>query len=367
MKVYVDVYLAKNLGDDLFVDILAKKFPKIDFVVNYYGAEYDAFFNRYDNLNKSYYPFIYRILNKLKIYDYINDTKRISDNYDAYIFLGGSIFREESDYWESLYYHRLKIVEEFEKKEKPVFILGANFGPYITQDFFDKYFFLFSKCHDICFRDSYSKELFKNLDNVRYEADIIFQFDIEKNVENSNIIGYSLIEPKHKYDLKKYRNSYMNTIVQSVNRNINAGKQCVFFSFCKKEGDTNICKEIYGKLSKLNQTKVQIVEYDGDIQNFISHFNKCEMIIACRFHANILGILAGIRVIPFVYSQKTVNVLKDVNFNDLIFSIKNDILLDVNEDSKFKIQVQDIDKIQESSRRQFKMLEEFFDKRMCIK
>ena len=66
------------------------------------------------------------------------------------------------------YYHRLKIVEEFEKKEKPVFILGANFGPYITQDFFDKYFFLFSKCHDICFRDSYSKELFKNLDNVRY-------------------------------------------------------------------------------------------------------------------------------------------------------------------------------------------------------
>ena len=31
MKVYVDAYLAKNLGDDLFVDILTKRYPNHSF------------------------------------------------------------------------------------------------------------------------------------------------------------------------------------------------------------------------------------------------------------------------------------------------------------------------------------------------
>ena len=37
MRIYVDVYLAKNLGDDLFVHVLANAFPNVEFILNYYG------------------------------------------------------------------------------------------------------------------------------------------------------------------------------------------------------------------------------------------------------------------------------------------------------------------------------------------
>ena len=36
-KVFVDIYLQFNLGDDLFLDILAKKYPNCEFTVNYLG------------------------------------------------------------------------------------------------------------------------------------------------------------------------------------------------------------------------------------------------------------------------------------------------------------------------------------------
>lgn len=91
MKVYVDVYLAKNLGDDLFIHILSKRFPDIEFVVNYYGNNYDEFLSNYGNVKKSKYPIKYKLLNRMKIYDYINDVNRLSRGYDALIFWGGFI------------------------------------------------------------------------------------------------------------------------------------------------------------------------------------------------------------------------------------------------------------------------------------
>ena len=40
-RIFVDVYLAYNLGDDLFLDILSKKYPETEFTVNYVGNDYD--------------------------------------------------------------------------------------------------------------------------------------------------------------------------------------------------------------------------------------------------------------------------------------------------------------------------------------
>ena len=45
-KIFVDVYLSFNFGDDLFLDILANKFPTCEFTVNYVGANYDTFLSR---------------------------------------------------------------------------------------------------------------------------------------------------------------------------------------------------------------------------------------------------------------------------------------------------------------------------------
>ena len=360
MKVFVDVYMAKNLGDDLFIDILAKKFPKTSFTLNYYGNGYDDFLSKYSNLNKSNYCVAYKVLNRLGIYDYINDAKRISKQFDVLVFLGGSIFREES-YWKDVYAQRMKLVQEFRKQSKPVFILGANFGPYKTEEFYSSYYSLFSQCYDVCFRESYSKELFKDLECVRSSADIIFQTKIPTITNKRKNIAYSIIDPSHKEGLAEYRDEYIKAVVESIKNIIDLGYTCTLMSFCKNEGDLKTCEEIFKSIPINLKSCVKILDYQGDIEPFLKEISESRLIIASRFHANILGIVAQTKILPLIYSDKTWNVLSDIGFKDKILrfnecrEIENS---DVIEGAlKSDIQVENLSDLQSDSVRHFVMLE----------
>lgn len=362
MKIYVDVYLAKNLGDDLFLDILSYNFPNIDFYINYYGKEYDDFFKMYKNLYKSKYPLCFKILNKLKIYDYINDIKRIAKKYDAYLFLGGSIFREES-YWKDVYKYRIKIAETFKESFKPVFVIGANFGPYKTMEFYNSYYKFFSLCNEVCFRDNYSKELFKSLNHIKVEKDIVFQLETSVGSSQKGIISYSIIEPEHKDNLNEYRNDYIMEISDSIIYNFKKKRKSYLLSFCEKEGDLNICKEIYNSLPYEIKKTVIILNYNNNISDFIKIISNSELLVASRFHANIIGLITNIKILPFVYSEKTTQVLNDINYKGKILYINNckgklinDIESVINSDSiPYKITEKDI----LSSIRQFDSIRRF--------
>ena len=166
-KVFVDIYLQFNLGDDLFLDILAKKYPNHEFTLNHLGSNYDEFLSKYHNVKRRKYTVFNKIKQRLKISEYISNYEKLAEDHDAMLFIGGSIFREE-EYHETLYEERLKIVRAFKKRNKPIFILGANFGPVETESFVNDYREFFKLCDDVCFRDSYSYHLFKDLTNVRY-------------------------------------------------------------------------------------------------------------------------------------------------------------------------------------------------------
>lgn len=366
MKVYVDVYLAKNLGDDLFIHILSKRFPDIEFVVNYYGNNYDEFLSNYGNVKKSKYPIKYKLLNRMKIYDYINDVNRLSREYDALIFLGGSIFREEN-YWKELYKVREKMLEAFKKKNKPVLVLGANFGPFYSNEFLESYCDFFSSCQDVCFREQYSKKLFSNIPCIRNEADIVFQLDVEKRNKKDQIV-YSVIEPNHKEGLEEYREKYIQIISENIKNNIRNGFKCVLMSFCEIEGDLQICKEIAASLPEEVQNKVDIINYDGNIEMMLNIIAESKLIIASRFHANILGILCNTKILPLVYSDKTSNVLKEIGFDNEIVKIEqcekileeNFVQEILNNEKQFKRDK----RIYESAKSQFDVLEKIFnDKR----
>lgn len=308
MKFYVDAYLANNLGDDLFVKILAESFPDIEFTLNYYGRYSNITFSK--NISFPQYPLSFRLLNRLHIYDYINDVKRISGKFDGFILLGGSIFREES-YWKRVYDQRLSIIEAFRKAGKPVFIIGANFGPVQTQDFIDQYKKLFQLCTDVCFRDSYSYNLFSKLPNVRLERDIVFQYCFPETQKKDNLIGFSVIDPDHVPSITVKRNAYMNFISSAIKDYISKGFQCKIFSFCKMEGDEKIASEIKEMLSENESTDLEIEMYNGDMESIIRSIGECSVFVASRFHANVLGLLSEARLIPLIYSDKTDNMLKD--------------------------------------------------------
>jgi colanic acid/amylovoran biosynthesis protein len=323
-KIFVDIYLMANLGDDLFLDILAKKYQNCDITINYLGNNYNQFISHYSNVNKRKYTLLNKIGQRLKIYNTITNYDKVAEEHDALIFIGGSIFREEA-YHKTLYEDRMKLIKKFKERNKPVFILGANFGPYKTQKFFNDYKDLFQLCDDVCFRDLYSYNLFKNLPQVRYGPDIVFQMNVEEfqHISNENRVGFSIIDVRHKDGLSQHYNKYIDSTIKTIELFAGKGYECYLMSFCEHEGDLKVIHTLQSNLSKETLKKVSVYEYKGKLKEAISLIASFNLFIAARFHANIIAFLLGIGVMPIIYSQKTTNMLKDIKLDDIQLSMES--------------------------------------------
>jgi len=360
-KIFIDVYLAYNLGDDLFVDILSRKYPDEEFTLNYVGKNYDRFIKKYNNIKRRKYDIFDKVAQKLKIKDTLTNYKAIAEEHDALVFMGGSIFRDES-YHESLYEDRNMLVNEFKILDKPVFVLGSNFGPYKTRKFIDDYRKIFESCDDVCFRESYSYNLFKDIAQVRYEPDIVFQLNLEKykKTNKSNIVGFSIIDVNHKDGLSKYYDEYIDSTIKSIKSLIGNGYKCCLMSFCEKEGDLSVINNIMNKLDGESKKNVTTYDYKGDLEeafNIIAEFN---LLIGARFHANIIAQLLNIPILPVIYSDKTSNMLKDINLDKLMITMdKLDMQFDENVLNKAFNNKTDLKEISKKSENQFKILTDF--------
>lgn len=319
MKVYlVDIYLAKNLGDDMFLDHLASSYPDATFVPFYPGKNYNVFFEGYDNILKFPYTFLDKIYAKVGITNKIKDYNLMAEKYDGLIFLGGGIFREEN-YWKSVYKYRKSITNAFFQKNKKVSFIGCNFGPYQTEEFKNKYQSLFEKCEVISFRDQKSYQSFNDLANVAYAPDVLWNYKLPAVPKKTKTLGISIIDPKHKFGLKQYHQDYIINHQAVIQEYLKEGFQIKLFSFCEKEGDLEVCKEI----AKTAPDKIEIYNYTGNIQKYLAEFGSCSKIIAARFHAIIIAMKYGTPVLPVIYGEKTRNILQDLKFENSSIEFDN--------------------------------------------
>lgn len=362
-RIFVDIYLAYNLGDDLFLDILSKKYPETEFTVNYVGNDYDRFIKKYGNVKRRKYTLYDKVLQRFKIKDILTNYKELAKNHDAMIFIGGSIFRDES-YHESLYKDRMNMVDEFRTLNKPVFILGSNFGPYTRTSFLEDYKKLYAKCEDVCFRDTYSYNLFKDMNNVRCKPDIVFQLDLDrfKNNDKKNIIGFSIIDVNHKNGLRKYEKEYIDCTIKSIKLLVSKGYRCCLMSFCEKEGDLKCINNIINMLDNEIMKNVDLYEYRGDLEESFELISKFKLFIAARFHANIIAQLLNVPVLPVIYSNKTLNMLKDINLDSIMVSMDNLNML-YNEEilEKSFTNIANLTDIKNDAKLQFKKLSLFIE------
>lgn len=306
-KILVDIYLAQNLGDDLFLDHLSHSFPDIDFVPFHPGKDYHLFFKNYNNILSFPYSFFDKIKARVG-HSKLSDYSALSQQYDGLLFLGGGIFREES-YWNELYDYRSQIIDAFKKQQKQVFFSGCNFGPFHTDVFLIAYDKLFQKVDQIIFRDRKSYELFSNLQNTSYAPDLLWSFDLPPVVQQEKTIGISVINPRHK---EQYQDTYRDYV--EGHRNLcryylQKDYKVILFSFCEKEGDLAIAQDI-----ALNFPEIEIQNYTTDISSYLKKLGTCSHFVAARFHAVIIAFKYGIPVLPVIYGDKTENLLEDLGF-----------------------------------------------------
>jgi len=307
----VQAYTHFNLGDDLFIKILCDKYPKTTFVLSA-PKQYKDCFKNINNLqiipNDS---LIMRGLNYIikKLGINFRLIQLIPSKYDATVLIGGSLFIQ-NDHWKKDFDHKLALGV----KRKPSFLLGANFGPFVDHAFYLEYRKYFKRYTDICFRDQYSYNLFKDLPQVRIASDIVFQLPRPKKTSDERSIVISVIKPSIRRHLANKDAIYYQKIKEIVIQFIEKGYTVTLMSFCEFERDHEAVNTIANSLPIKYKPKLKKYYYQGDLQDALETISRSSFVVATRFHAMILGWIYEKPVFPIVYSEKMKHVMEDINY-----------------------------------------------------
>lgn len=367
-NVYVKGYAQLNLGDDLFLDILFKRYPDVLFYIECADHVYEKFLSKYPNvkciLNDNFFysrvlnsfkrRFLPALWNKNKEYHF----RKVLDNVDSVIVIGGSMYMQhsldlEKDYDISFYRFRNTFFSD-----KPIFFLGGNFGPFLTNDYVEAYSEIFKNAKDVCFRDEYSYNIFKDVNNrVRFNPDIVFsyQINVQENLEPESV-GFSIVSPtksKSNIDIEAYIQKYADIVQVFVDKNYIVK----LFSFCKDEGDEEIIEKISSKI--IINDKFHKIFYDGDIPEFLREFASIDTVFCGRFHSLILAMLFNQKIVPVSYSNKMKNILKDLSYSELVLDMEGLISLSVNGVAEISSRNYDITKAKDNAVRHFEKLDDY--------
>ena len=355
-KALIIAYAKKNLGDDLFIYILAKRYTNTKFYLcakTKYNKECFNLIN-FKLINSLVVKEIDKISYNLNI-PKINCNNIVSRFCDTMILIGGSMFMENVD----IETCKKVLSDRFSYLKSDYYILGSNFGPYITEEYYNVHKELFKSAKDVCFREEYSYNLFKDLKNIRYASDIVFSMDItDIKIREDKRVVISIIDLTSRKDLAVYKEVYENKMRRTVEYFLNIGYEVTLMSFCNIEGDEKAIDSILNLVE--GKDRVNVYKYDGNIQEALTVIANCKIVIAARFHAMILGLLFNKTVIPMIYSEKTLNVINDIGFKGKYikleelsdFDVNNFIEQDLN--YKFDVSNQIMD-----SKRQFEVLDTY--------
>lgn len=321
-KVLLCAYDRQNLGDDLFVHTIVKRYPHVKFYMwsdpinrkTFQGLSNLKILNPKGKLM----TFLHKVRPSLVVrYRYWREKK-----CKVMVYIGGSIFIEYEE-WE----HILNWWE-YMAETRSFYVMGANFGPYQTEAYRQKISQIFGKMQDICLRDQFSYELFKGEQTVRYAPDILFSYPMPKAQVINKQVFVSVIDCVGRGGagaLDAHDENYVKNMANLLREYLNDGYTLVLSSFCKEEGDERGIEKVVRAMGCENDSRVQMLCYDGtNAEEVVTAIASSEYVIATRFHAMVLAMTAGRPVLPIIYSDKTGNVLKDLGFQGRQFDLRKD-------------------------------------------
>lgn len=313
-RIFLYAYDKQNLGDDLFVHTITKRYMDARLYM-WSNRENQETFRSLPNL---------KILDKDGLWVHFLQWLRpslvsryrawLENRCQAVVYIGGSIFMEYESWDQILTWW------EYEVKNRPFYIMGANFGPYKSEGFRNKLAEIFRDTRDICFRDRYSYEKFKDVPTVRCAPDILFSYPMPNVPVVEKQLFVSLIDCATRGEgdvrLTGFDEYYISALRSLLNEYLNDGFRLVLAAFCKNEGDEHAIKKLLDVMNLTqNTTNVRVLSYDGtNAEALTTALAESEYVIATRFHAAVLAIAAGRPVFPIVYSDKTIHVLEDIGF-----------------------------------------------------
>lgn len=311
-RIAVDAYLNSNLGDDLFLTILCRRYPRLHFFVRS-GAAALPIVQSLDNLHLlrndgfTLSGLLYRGVNFLR--KRLRGTR--SDWYvercDARLLISGSCFMEQAGP-EMIAWHDFFLREHS-------YVMGCNFGPYHSDEYLETYRRILARPRAVCFRDRFSYALFRQLPNAACAPDIVFAYPRQERTDPPEK-DYLLLCPAPlskdgRSDLAPWEERYLALHREVVRQTLAGGRSVVILSFCEEQ-DRPVAEAICAGLE--DSSRVRLVDYPRlSVREAAGYLAGADAVLATRYHAMILALLYERPVFALCYSDKLTHVIEDLD------------------------------------------------------
>lgn len=319
-KVFLYAYDGQNFGDDLFIATITKRYPHVQFYM------WSDVINRQN----------FRCLPNLKVLEKNSAFTRVlgkirpslvaryrdwrEQHCQAVVYIGGSIFMEYDSWPQVLNWW------EYMADNRAFYVMGANFGPYHTEAYRERIAQIYGKMKDICFRDQYSYDLFRQVKTVRRAPDVLFSYPIPQMQVNPKQIFVSVINcaaRETSHSMAQYDADYVENMARLLMKYRREGYRLILSSFSGPEGDEEGIRKILKAMGAEAAEDIQQLNYDGtNAEALTDAIARSEFVVATRFHAMVLAIAAGRPVLPVAYSDKTIHVLEDLGFRGSVIDLR---------------------------------------------
>ena len=300
MRLKLYGYCAGNLGDDLMIALLLRRYPKIRFFCDSWAVETDRFrkFPNFENMEalQRKYGRVNHLLNILTGYrreDFF--IRRIRESREkackGAVYMGGSIYTPRTPVFR----------EEDKLKNGPLFVVGASF----TGDA-AAYRDYFRRCGGVVFRDRASIRQFPGLEHIRLAPDVVLNLPAQPAEPDGSVL-ICVMDFYAREELRPWAEVYEK-------RMLDICRECtkpVLVSFCQKQGDETALRRIAENLGK----PVQTLCYGEDPTPILEAFARADRVIATRLHSLVLAVRYGKPVFALAYEEKVSNLASDMGLS----------------------------------------------------
>lgn len=284
MKILLDGYFDNNFGDDLLLTLAAQGLRNHE---------------------------LYITSKALKI-EHVSYTTDKS-GFDCYVKVIGSGFIINSNKW--LLYRVRDMIKEYAYSKKRA-VIGCNINKFINK-----------LSESVIKRQLKSYGLITVRDRTSYEyirkhiekntcacyPDMVFSLpdSMIPDISAGNILGISVHNSENHLAVAKTADMYAEKTGASV--------RLLCFD-TGNENDGKAAKTVYEHM-RCKDT-AEIVYYEN-IPKMLASIKSCRVILGVRFHSIVLAARMGVPFVPLAYSEKTVNVLSDLGYNNTVYDAED--------------------------------------------
>lgn len=281
----------KNFGDEAILSVIVNKLKEYGHKVTVLSSD--------PPYTKGKFKYI-RSVNMFKISDVLWTISKT----DFVISGGGSLLQDVTSLKSLLYYLFIIFAGLFFGKKVIIFAQGIGpintpLGKFLTS-------LLLKRCLYVSVRDEKSFELLKKWGiNAELLCDPIFSANVPE-IEKTNTVAVQL------RNCKNMNEDFIDRLAQAVTAHF-SGMDIDIYSF-QDSIDLDICKKFEKAVNLLN-SDIKTTIYTGlTDEQTVQNLARAKYMVAMRFHALIVGLISGVKVLGINYDIKVEKLANEFEF-----------------------------------------------------